>query len=59
MGIQNFEKGAFDSIKGLEQIDDLILVDQSPIGKSLPIELSHLYQGLQRDPGSLRPHPGG
>jgi len=30
-----FEKGAFDSIEGLEQIDDLILVDQSPIGKSL------------------------
>jgi excinuclease ABC subunit A len=30
-----FEKGAFDSINGLEQIDDLILVDQSPIGKSL------------------------
>jgi len=30
-----FEKGAFDSIKGLEQIDDLILVDQSPIGKSV------------------------
>jgi excinuclease ABC subunit A len=29
-----FEKGAFDSIKGLEQINDLILVDQSPIGKS-------------------------
>jgi excinuclease ABC subunit A len=36
-GIKNsdFEKGAFDSIKGMEQIDDLILVDQSPIGKSL------------------------
>jgi excinuclease ABC subunit A len=30
-----FEKGAFDSIEGLEQIDDIILVDQSPIGKSL------------------------
>jgi len=30
-----FEKGAFDSIRGIEQIDDLILVDQSPIGKSL------------------------
>jgi excinuclease ABC subunit A len=30
-----FEKGAFDSIEGLEQINDLILVDQSPIGKSL------------------------
>ncbi|MGQ9645587.1 MAG: excinuclease ABC subunit UvrA [Thermodesulfobacteriota bacterium] len=30
-----FEKGAFDSIKGLEQMDDLILVDQSPIGKSV------------------------
>jgi excinuclease ABC subunit A len=30
-----FEKGVCDSIEGLEQIDDLILVDQSPIGKSL------------------------
>jgi excinuclease ABC subunit A len=34
-GNSEFQKGAFDSIKGLEQIDDLILVDQSPIGKSL------------------------
>ena len=34
-GNSEFEKGAFDSIKGLEQIDDLILVDQSPTGKSL------------------------
>jgi excinuclease ABC subunit A len=34
-GNSAFEKGAFDSITGLEQIDDLILVDQSPIGKSL------------------------
>ncbi len=34
-GDPEFEKGAFDSIEGLEQIDDLILVDQSPIGKSL------------------------
>jgi excinuclease ABC subunit A len=30
-----FERGAFDSIKGLDQIDDFILVDQSPIGKSV------------------------
>lgn len=30
-----YERGAFDSIEGLDQIDDLILVDQSPIGKSL------------------------
>lgn len=30
-----YEKGAFDSIEGLDQIDDLILVDQSPLGKSL------------------------
>ncbi len=29
------EKGVCDSIEGLEQIDDLILVDQSPAGKSL------------------------
>ena len=34
-GSSGSEKGAFDSIKGLEQIDDIILVDQSPIGKSL------------------------
>ncbi|HXX36261.1 MAG TPA: excinuclease ABC subunit UvrA [Thermodesulfobacteriota bacterium] len=34
-GDSGFEKGAFDFIKGLEQIHDLILVDQSPIGKSL------------------------
>jgi excinuclease ABC subunit A len=34
-GNSDFEKGAFDSIEGLDQIDDLILVDQSPIGKSL------------------------
>ncbi len=34
-GDPEFEKGAFDSIEGLEQIDELIMVDQSPIGKSL------------------------
>jgi len=34
-GNSGFDKGAFDSIEGLDQIDDLILVDQSPIGKSL------------------------
>lgn len=34
-GNSGFEKGAFDSIKGLEQIHEIILVDQSPIGKSL------------------------
>jgi excinuclease ABC subunit A len=34
-GNSGFEKGVFDSIKGLEQIHDIILVDQSPIGKSL------------------------
>lgn len=34
-GNSEFERGAFDAIEGLDQIDDLILVDQSPIGKSL------------------------
>jgi excinuclease ABC subunit A len=34
-GNSEFERGAFDFIEGLEQIDDVILVDQSPIGKSL------------------------
>jgi len=34
-GDAGFEKGVFDAIEGLEQIEDVILVDQSPIGKSL------------------------
>ena len=34
-GNSEFEKGAFDAIEGLEKVDDLILIDQSPIGKSL------------------------
>jgi excinuclease ABC subunit A len=34
-GNSEFEKGDCDAIQGLEQVDDLILVDQSPIGKSL------------------------
>jgi excinuclease ABC subunit A len=34
-GNSGVEKGAFDSMEGLEQIDDLILMDQMPIGKSL------------------------
>jgi len=34
-GNSEFEKGAFDAIEGLEAVDDIILVDQSPIGKSL------------------------
>ena len=33
-GNLEFEKGVFDSIDGLDQVDDLILVDQSPLGKS-------------------------
>jgi excinuclease ABC subunit A len=33
-GATEFEQGAFDSIQGLEQIEDIVLVDQSPIGKS-------------------------
>jgi len=34
-GNQECEKGRFDSIEGLEQIDEVILVNQAPIGKSL------------------------
>ena len=34
-GNSEFEKGAFDTMEGLEKIDDLILIDQSPIGRSL------------------------
>ncbi len=31
----NYERGAFDAIEGLHQVKDIIMVDQSPIGKSL------------------------
>ncbi len=34
-GEENCQGEACDAIQGLEQVDDLILVDQSPIGKSL------------------------
>jgi excinuclease ABC subunit A len=34
-GNSEFEKGVFDAIEGLQEVDDLILIDQSPIGKSL------------------------
>lgn len=34
-GNSEYERGAFDIIEGLEKVDDLILVAQSPIGKSL------------------------
>jgi excinuclease ABC subunit A len=34
-GNSEFEKGFFDSIEGLDKIDELIFVNQSPIGKSL------------------------
>lgn len=34
-GNAEFEKGAFDSIDGLDRVDDIVLVNQAPIGKSL------------------------
>jgi len=34
-GNHEYEKGSFDSIEGLEHIDEVILVNQAPIGKSL------------------------
>jgi excinuclease ABC subunit A len=36
-GVYNgrYERGAFGAIEGLDQIKDIIMVDQSPIGKSL------------------------
>ena len=34
-GNSEFERGAFDAIEGIDKVNDLILIDQSPIGKSL------------------------
>jgi excinuclease ABC subunit A len=34
-GDAGIEKGTFDLIEGLDQVDDILLIDQSPIGKSL------------------------
>jgi excinuclease ABC subunit A len=35
VGDGRYERGAFDVIEGLHQVRDIIMVDQSPIGKSL------------------------
>ncbi len=34
-GNSEFDRGAFDTIEGLDKLDDLVLVSQSPLGKSL------------------------
>ncbi|NIA22526.1 MAG: hypothetical protein GWP05_11325 [Anaerolineaceae bacterium] len=51
--------GRHDSIEGWDEIDDLILVDQSPIGRSTR---SNSVKGVRRDPaapGGDHPGPGG
>lgn len=44
----------FDSITGLSQIDDCVLIDQAPISRSPPKLSHHLREGLRRDPQGVR-----
>ena len=45
--------GAFQKLEGGQFIDDVILVDQSPIGRDTTFESGDVHQGLRRDSRSL------
>ena len=45
--------GAFDSITGVDAIDDVVGIDQSPIGKVAAIESRDVREGVRRDPAHL------
>jgi excinuclease ABC subunit A len=67
VGDGRYERGAFDVIEGLHQVTDIIMVDQSPIGKSLRSnsatyigvfgEIRNLFAST-REAGKMRELPG-
>ncbi len=46
--------GEHDRISGADQIDKVIDIDQSPIGRTPRSQPGHLHQGLRRDPRPVR-----
>ncbi len=51
--------GRHKTIEGTEHLDKVINIDQSPIGRSPPVEPGHLHRRLRQDPQPVRPDPGG
>ena len=46
--------GQVASLTGWELLQDVLLVDQSPIGRSPALQSDHLHQGVRRDPRAVR-----
>ena len=51
--------GTHDRIDGIEQVDKIINIDQSPIGRTPQVESGDLHQRLRPHPPALRPDPRG
>ena len=45
--------GAHERIDGLEHLDKMIAIDQSPIGRTPRSQPGHVHQGVRRDPRPL------
>ena len=50
--------GAYTTLVGLEHVEDVVLVDRSPIGRTPRSNPGHLRQGVGRDPPHLRRRAG-
>ena len=51
--------GAHDGVEGIDQIDKIINIDQSPIGRTPTVEPGDLHGPLRRDPRHLLEDQGG
>ena len=49
--------GKHAGIEGEEFLDKVIDIDQSPIGRTPPLQPGHLHRAVQRHPGAVRLHP--
>ena len=50
--------GKHKEIRGLEHLDKVIQIDQSPHWPHAPLQPGHLHRAVQRHPGAVRLHPG-
>ena len=49
--------GKHDEILGVEQLDKVIAIDQSPMGAYPPVQPGHLYRRVRSDPGPFSRPP--